>query len=159
MNLGPNCFLDSSHKYCQKVFQSVTWSEGICFLKISCVKTAKPIWTINMAKFIMKLNGTMFKCVFTNIYYENPKLNMKDYFWVLFLLEGAWNRLDWLDLKIWAIELFFSKAVLFYYYLFWLRWVFVAARRLSLVAVSGGYSSLRCAGFSLRWLLIVEHRL
>ena len=33
---------------------------------------------------------------------------------------------------------------------FWLRWVFVAARGLPLVAASGGYSSLRCAGFSLR---------
>ena len=33
---------------------------------------------------------------------------------------------------------------------FWLRWVFVVARGLSLVAASRGYSSLRCAGFSLR---------
>ena len=39
---------------------------------------------------------------------------------------------------------------------FWLRWVFVAARRLSLVAASGGYSSLRCVGFSLRWLLLLR---
>ena len=30
---------------------------------------------------------------------------------------------------------------------------------LSLVATSGGYSLLRCAGFSLRWLLVAEHRL
>ena len=36
---------------------------------------------------------------------------------------------------------------LFFIY-FWLRWVFVAAHGLSLVAVSGGYSSLRCTGFS-----------
>ena len=38
----------------------------------------------------------------------------------------------------------------------WLCWVFVAARGLSLVAVSGGYSSLRCVGFSLRWLLWLQ---
>ena len=38
---------------------------------------------------------------------------------------------------------------------FWLCWVFVAARRLSLVAASGGHSLLRCAGFSLRWLLLL----
>ena len=38
----------------------------------------------------------------------------------------------------------------------WLRWVFVAVRRLSLVAVSGGYSSLRCTGFSLQWLLLLQ---
>ena len=39
---------------------------------------------------------------------------------------------------------------------FWLRWVFVAAHRLSLVAPSGGYSSLWCTGFSLRWLLLLQ---
>ena len=42
--------------------------------------------------------------------------------------------------------------ILFIY--FWLRWVFIAARGLSLVTASGGYSSLRCSGFSLRWLLL-----
>ena len=38
----------------------------------------------------------------------------------------------------------------------WLHWVFVAALRLSLVAASGGYSSLRCAGFSLWWLFLLQ---
>ena len=37
----------------------------------------------------------------------------------------------------------------------WLHWVFIAACRLSLVVASGGYSSLRCAGFSLQWLLLL----
>ena len=37
---------------------------------------------------------------------------------------------------------------------FWLCRVFVAARGLSLVAVSRGYSLLRCAGFLLQWLLL-----
>ena len=50
----------------------------------------------------------------------------------------------------------------FHYYLkylfiyFWLCWVFVPALRLSLVAVSGGYSSLRCMGFSLQWPLLLQ---
>ena len=44
--------------------------------------------------------------------------------------------------------------ILFIY--FWLHWVFVAVRRLSLVASSGGYSSLQCAGFSLQWLLLLR---
>ena len=39
---------------------------------------------------------------------------------------------------------------------FWLRWVFVAVCWVSLVAVSGGYSSLRCTGFPLRWLLLLR---
>ena len=37
-----------------------------------------------------------------------------------------------------------------------LCWVFIAARGLSLVAASGGYSSLRCASFSWRWLLLLQ---
>ena len=37
---------------------------------------------------------------------------------------------------------------------FWLHWVFVAVHGLSLVAASGGYSSLWCAGL-LRWLLLL----
>ena len=50
--------------------------------------------------------------------------------------------------------LWLFKNFLFIY--FWLCWVFVAARGLSLVAVSGGYSSLRCVGLSLWWLLLLR---
>ena len=49
----------------------------------------------------------------------------------------------------------FCLFVCFYFY-FWLHWVFVAAHGLSLIAASGGYSSLRCMGFSLRWLLLLQ---
>ena len=41
-------------------------------------------------------------------------------------------------------------------FFFWLRCVFVAERGFSLIAVSGGYSLLQCAGFSLRWLLLLR---
>ena len=42
-----------------------------------------------------------------------------------------------------------SKKYLFIYlFIYWLRWLFIAACGLSLLAASGGYSSLRCAGFS-----------
>ena len=44
---------------------------------------------------------------------------------------------------------------LFIYLFIWLCWVFVAARGLSLVAASGSYSSLCCAGSSLQWLLLL----
>ena len=55
---------------------------------------------------------------------------------------------------IYSIILFyFYKFIYFLFIYFWLRWVFVAAHGLSLVAASGDYSSLRCAGFSLQWLL------
>ena len=55
--------------------------------------------------------------------------------------------------KSWNKQLFLTFIYLFIY--FWLRWVFVAVRRLSLVAVSRGYSCLWCAGFSLQWLLLL----
>ena len=57
---------------------------------------------------------------------------------------------------------FLSTFLLFVYlfvYLFiylWLHQVFVAVHGLSLVAVSGGYSLLHCAGFSLRWLVLLR---
>ena len=41
-----------------------------------------------------------------------------------------------------------------YLFIYGWCWVFVAACGLSLVAMSGGYSSLRCADSSLRWLLL-----
>ena len=51
-------------------------------------------------------------------------------------------------------EVSFFKFFIFIIYL-WLSWVFVTARGLSLVAVSRGYSLLRCAGFSLQCLLLL----
>ena len=52
--------------------------------------------------------------------------------------------------------LFFLINLFILFIYFWLHWVFVAARGLSLVAASGGCSSLRCAGFLLRWLLLLR---
>ena len=53
-----------------------------------------------------------------------------------------------------SLFVFFFLINLFIY--FWLHWVFIAAHGLSLVAVSGGYSLLQHAGFSLRWLLLLQ---
>ena len=50
----------------------------------------------------------------------------------------------------------FKKILFVLFIYFCLHWVFVAAGRLSLGAASGGYSSLRCAGFSLQWLLLLQ---
>ena len=50
----------------------------------------------------------------------------------------------------------FKELFIYLFIYFWRRWVFVAAHRLSLVAGSGGYSSLQRVGFSLRWLLLLQ---
>ena len=52
------------------------------------------------------------------------------------------------------VFLFIYLFILFIY--FWLHWVFIAERGLSLVVASGGYSLLRRVGFSLRWLLLLQ---
>ena len=54
------------------------------------------------------------------------------------------------------VEIFFINKLINLFIYFWLRWVFVAACGLSLVAASRGYSSLWCVGFSLRWLLLLR---
>ena len=45
---------------------------------------------------------------------------------------------------------------LFFFFFFWLCWVFVSVRGLSLVAASGGHSSLRCMGLSLSRPLLLR---
>ena len=62
-----------------------------------------------------------------------------------------WPRDIWI-----SFFLRFKKNILFIIIFFWLRWVFVAVRRFSLVAASGGYSSLWCTCFSLQWLLLLR---
>ena len=52
---------------------------------------------------------------------------------------------------IWSQACTFKKKFIY----LWLHWVFVAVRGLSLVAASRVYYSLRCAGFSLRWPLLL----
>ena len=56
------------------------------------------------------------------------------------------------------IYIFFKIFIYLFIYL-WLCWVFVSVRGLSLVVASGGHSSSRCAGLSLSWPLVAEHRL
>ena len=53
---------------------------------------------------------------------------------------------------------FFFKIYLFilFIFYFWLCWVFVSVRGLSLVVASGGHSSSRCAGLSLSRSLLLR---
>ena len=51
-----------------------------------------------------------------------------------------------------SCTIFFLKKLIY----FWLCWVFSAACGLSVVMASGSYSLLCWAGFSLRWLLLLQ---
>ena len=60
------------------------------------------------------------------------------------------------NLKKYYPPFLYSKLFLLiflYVFNFWLCWVFIAARWLSLVAARGGYS-LVASSFSLQWLLL-----
>ena len=60
-----------------------------------------------------------------------------------------------LELCLSCLLLFFFLLLLSFIY-FWLCWVFVSMRGLSVVAASGGHSSSRCAGLSLSRLLLLR---
>ena len=67
----------------------------------------------------------------------------------LLLIVLCWPQMDVTE----YVSILFIYLLIFY---FWLCWVFVAACGLSLVAASGGNSSLWCTGFSLSWLLLLR---
>ena len=66
----------------------------------------------------------------------------------------------WGVMHRWSTEKFlfclFVFFNLFIYVYFWLCWVFVSVRGLSLVAASGGHSSSRCTGLSLSRPLLLQ---
>ena len=91
---------------------------------------------------------------------RTPKLHRVDLFCtsLCFIFHGKYISRDLPNLnKITEPQQasFYFFLILFIYFYFWLCWVFIAVHGLSLVVVSGGYSSLRCMGFSLRWLLLL----
>ena len=69
--------------------------------------------------------------------------------------EELWGQLSW-DGAGGSEKQVSSGSTFFFFFFSWPHWVLAAAPGLSLVAASGGYSLLRCAGFSLRWLLLLQ---
>ena len=109
--------------------------------------------TFISSKFCFSL-AIIFKdyCLF--LYLRVADLFLVDYKFLLLLIwlrSGGWQVLGSLYLFIY---LFIYNFYLLIY--IWLRWVFVAVHGLSLVAASRGSSSLRCAGFSLQCLLLLQ---
>ena len=84
----------------------------------------------------------------TNFFPSKPCYTVQVCMWFRGQMKEMW---DLLKINVFIYCLFIC---LFIY--FWLRWVFVAALVLPLAAASGGYSSLRCTGFSLWWLLLLR---
>ena len=94
----------------------------------------------------------------SHCYFMSSSQRFKNYLTTMNRVQGILGlNLKGIDLKpllrLHRNLLFKKKINLFIY--FWLCQVFVAVRGLSLVAASGGYSSLQCAGFLLWWLLLL----
>ena len=80
---------------------------------------------------------------------------LKIYFkFIVFFLRDFAHIVKGVDLYLFILN--FGFIYLFIY--LWLCWVFVSVRGLSLVAASGGHSSLRCAGLIIAASLVAEHR-
>ena len=62
------------------------------------------------------------------------------------------------DYILWTCKFLLFYFILFYLFIFGCVGSLLLCAGFSLVAASGGYSSLRCAGFSLRWLLLFGAR-
>ena len=85
-------------------------------------------------------------------------------FFLYSFVHSAIREFSWIPLFYLSFPNQFPKSIqlsslyssFFFFFNFWLHWVFVAACGLSLVVLSGCYSSLWCAGFSLQWLLLLR---
>ena len=65
------------------------------------------------------------------------------------------EKIKWTTMSVLGPRSFFFFKINLFTYLFLATSGLVATCGFSLVAASGGYSSLRCEGFSLRWLLLL----
>ena len=84
-------------------------------------------------------------------------------FLLFFLFVNKFGGRCFETMKIYCFSLNFCPLILFYF-IFLINFIYLfisgyigsslAVHWLSLVAASRGYSSLRCTGFSLRWLLL-----
>ena len=77
----------------------------------------------------------------------------KHYLYSLYICVCVYIFLNVDGIRLYLLWNFFFFNFLIY---FWLCWIFVSVRGLSLVAASGGHSSSRCAGVSLSRPLLLR---
>ena len=110
------------------------------------------IWlsSIPLCKYIY-IHTYMYVCIYTHIHIKHIYIYIYIYTCKVYIYITSLSIHLLMDTLIASIP-----GQLISSFFFWLCWVFLAACGLSLVVVSGGYSLLRCTGFSLRWLLVLR---
>ena len=110
---------------------------------LGCIHTHEHIKT--------KWNLVYHHSLFCSFSFSSPKTTQR----VLWLLSTIMNLT--ISLPLCRTSFFFLINLFIYLFIYlWLRWVFIAAHGLSLVAASGDYSWLQCTGVSLWWLLLLQ---
>jgi len=96
--------------------------------------------------------GTQHRCLLSNFPHGGEKRQREEIQGGA-VTQGPMLRSAWGFNVLPAVDIIQSLIILLLL-LFWLCWVFVAVRGLSLIALSRDYSSLQCLGFSL-WRLLL----
>ena len=109
-------------------------------------------WSANKFRIIIS-----FWCIYVFFNMKHPPFSLMMILGDCFLYLILWH------VKTWGYTLsknylcsYFLKNLFILFIYFWLCWVFIAAHRRSLAAASRSYSSLRCTGFSLHCLLLLQ---
>ena len=133
-------FLSLAHPPCFSLPQSRSWLafDSVHHLPSTCASTR---WLLSPWKQLSHKSPTSFS------------------FSLLLKPALTWCRISSLAsyvLMFILLSFFFLIHLFILFIYFWPRWVFVAARGLSLAVVSGGSSSWRYVGFSLQCLLFLQ---
>ena len=135
------CFQWSGEMW-QVLIRRVTWYD-VSFNKTVLTDVLRVLWAwIEAEVEIQSLSPT---CSQSSVPWSIPRITVLSW-------ESGCQGLDPASVKRFYCILFFINLFIY----FWLHWVFVAVRGLSLVGLSGGCSSLWCTGFSLWWLLLLQ---
>ena len=154
--MWPACFQWTLYYSMGRVFQERTvswralkWNQGgVIKCRINacictyCIQTYKYCMRPPVCAHVFMYDGYAHKdlMVLTPILKSWHLKVERDWFWLCFLFQLTFKK----------------KNKFTYLFIFGCVGSFVAACGLSLVAVSGGYASLLCAGFSLQWLLLLR---
>ena len=116
--------------------------EFACYMCV-CVHVCTCIWIHTCMHTYLCVYAHIYTHIYTNVYIPTHLYIERNYAWNAWLLHYMCEKIQH------SFFFFFFKRFIYGLIDWLLCWVFVSVLGLSLVAASGGHSSLRCAGLSL----------